>query len=111
MIHEIPALKREKVFHQGRIKHHESRIRSIEEAMADAVCPYRKGQRVMVERTIWKGMRDEEKIVEEWLIDKVEYQDWNNPLYEILGRKIKKNGEPTNFRSRWIRGNVLRVVE
>lgn len=111
MIHEIPALKHQKVFHEGRIKHHEEHIRSIEEAMAAVVCPYKKGQRVMVQKSVWIGMPEEAKITEEWFIDYVEYQDWNKPPYEMYGRKIKKNGEPTSFRPRWIRGLVVRVVE
>ncbi len=107
----IPSLRRQKVFHEGRIKHHESRVRSIEEAMAAVVCPYKKGQRIMVRRTLWIGMADEEEIAEEWFIDYVEYQNWNKPPYEMYGRKIKKNGEPTSFRPREIRGDVLRVVD
>lgn len=103
----ITPLKRQRKYHQGCITFHEKRVRSIEVAMAAVVCPYRKGDRIMVEKTVWKGLRGEEKITEEWFIDKIEYQNWNEPPYEMYGRKIKKNGEPTNFRARQIRGTVL----
>ena len=107
----ITSLKRRMKYHEGRVKFHESCVRSIEEAMGAVVCPYKRGQRIMVEKTTWKGLHGGEgKITEEWLIDSIEYQNWNKPPYAMYGRKIKKNGEPTSFRAREIRGTVLRVV-
>ena len=107
----IAVLERQRTFHKGRITHHEDRVLSIEVAMAAVVCPYKRGQRIMVEKTIWKGVvGGEAKITEEWFIDYVEYQSYTKPQYAMYGRKIKKNGEPTSFRAREIRGDVLRVV-
>ena len=112
----ITSLRRRMKYHQGRVGFHEECVRSIEEAMAAVVCPYKKGQRIMVQKEVWTGLRHDGRyknqvIAEEWFIDYVEYQNWNKPPYEMYGRKIKKNGEPTSLRPRWIRGDVLRVVE